>query len=87
MNVRETTRWARADGRKGIVTARKGATRKVGTAEKESVETAETPEAPRRDLSRCYVTSCRRPEVADGVGLCGAHYALRGDLRKVARHG
>lgn len=27
-----------------------------------------------------------RPEVVDGVGLCGAHYALRPDLRKVARH-
>ena len=36
---------------------------------------------------RCYVARCLRPELNDGVGLCGAHYALRPELRKVARHG
>lgn len=40
-----------------------------------------------RDTSRCQAPNCPRPEVVDGVGLCGAHYALRPDLRKEARHG
>lgn len=54
---------------------------------------AEEPTAPAASAAaegrtrRCYVKGCPRPEVVDGVGLCGAHYALRPDLRKVARHG
>lgn len=54
---------------------------------------AEEPTAPAAPAAaegrtrRCYVKGCPRPEVVDGVGLCGAHYALRPDLRKVARHG
>jgi hypothetical protein len=61
----------------------------TSTDEAEPTPPAETVEAPAkpRDLTRCYVDRCRRPEVADDVGLCGAHYALRPDLRKVARHG
>lgn len=47
----------------------------------------ESPIAPTSRPAGCYVDSCRRPEMADGIGLCVAHYVLRPDLRKVARHG
>jgi hypothetical protein len=30
------------------------------------------------------VGECTKPEVADGVGLCGGHFALRPDLRREA---
>lgn len=36
---------------------------------------------------KCYADECLLPEFADGVGLCGAHWSLRPDLRKKARHG
>lgn len=65
-------------------------------AEPEPAEPVERPAAPRRTVAgriacRAHeldksVPEDNRPEVADGVGLCGAHFALRPDLRKVARH-
>jgi hypothetical protein len=36
---------------------------------------------------RCRVPECIRPEVTDNAGLCGAHWSLRPDLRRGARHG
>ena len=36
----------------------------------------------------CYlVDECGLPEFMDNVGLCGRHWALRPDVRKVARRG
>jgi hypothetical protein len=35
----------------------------------------------------CYADGCPLPEFSDGAGLCGAHWSLRPDLRKKARHG
>lgn len=36
----------------------------------------------------CYlVDECGLPEYQDNVGLCGRHWALRPDVRKVARRG
>lgn len=35
----------------------------------------------------CSVDGCRVPEFMDKVGLCGAHWATRADLRKEARRG
>lgn len=44
---------------------------------------------PRRQLvngrPKCHVETCRLPEFADDIGLCGGHWSTRPDLRKEAR--
>lgn len=49
--------------------------------------TEPAPSGRTRREGACCVDGCWRPEVVDGAGLCGAHWALRPDLRKGARRG
>lgn len=56
----------------------KGGTHSVSTTKRATVD----------GRPACYlVDECGLPEFMDNVGLCGRHWALRPDVRKVARRG